>query len=164
MSTTRKRGSRRRESVWDYPRPPRIEQLDEPVRVELGGEVIAAANRALRILETASPPTIYLPTADVRSDCLRPAKGTTYCEWKGTASYFDAIAGQKVRPRAAWTYKDPNAAFGEIRDWVAFYPGRVDAAFIGDERVRPQAGNFYGGWITDALEGPFKGEAGTEGW
>jgi len=125
---------------------------------------IADSTRAVRILETASPPTFYLPPEDVRTDLLRPAKGTTFCEWKGTASYFDLVAGARVRPRAAWAYPDPHAAFAQIRDWVAFYAGRVDAAYLGDERVVPQPGGFYGGWITAELDGPFKGEPGSEGW
>jgi uncharacterized protein (DUF427 family) len=152
------------ESVWDYPRPPRIEPEDRSVRIELAGEVIAASDRAVRILETAGAPTIYLPPADVRAEALRPAKGTTFCEWKGSASYFDAIAGKKVRPRAAWTYRDPKPGFKEIRDWIAFYPGRVDAAYLGHEKAEPQPGGFYGGWITAEIQGPVKGEPGTEGW
>jgi uncharacterized protein (DUF427 family) len=152
------------ESVWDYPRPPRIEPLDRHVRVELGGEVIAESDRAVRVLETAGAPTIYLPQEDVRAEVLRPAKGTTECEWKGTASYFDAISGGKIRPRAAWTYRDPKPGYEQLRDWIAFYAGRVDAAYLGDERVTPQPGDFYGGWITAEIEGPFKGEPGSEGW
>ena len=152
------------ESVWDYPRPPRIEPVDRPVRIELAGEVIAESERAVRILETAGAPTIYLPPEDVRDEFLRPAKGDTFCEWKGTASYFDAIAGDKVRPRAAWTYRDPKPAFAEIRDWISFYPGRVDGAYLGDEKAEPQPGGFYGGWITAEIQGPIKGEPGTEGW
>lgn len=155
---------RPKESVWDYPRPPRVEPVDRPVRVELGGEAIAESARAVRVLETASPPTVYIPPEDVRPGALRPAKGTTFCEWKGTASYLDAIAGKRVRPRAAWTYPDPKPGFEAIRDWIAFYPGRVDAAYLGDERVTPQPGDYYGGWITAEIEGPFKGEPGTEGW
>lgn len=155
---------RTRESVWDYPRPPRLEPVGRRVRVELGGEVIAESSRALRVLETSSPPTIYVPREDVRIDCLREAKGTTVCEWKGTASYFDAIVGDHVRPRAAWTYPDPKPAFEAIRDHLAFYAGRVDACWLDDEPVTPQGGRFYGGWITAEIEGPFKGEPGTEGW
>ena len=155
---------RRKESVWDYPRPPRVEPVGRQVRVELGGETIAESARALRVLETASPPTIYMPREDVRMELLRAAKGTSFCEWKGTASYFDAIAGQRVRPRAAWTYPEPKTGFQGIRDWISFYAGRVDAAYLDDERVTPQPGDFYGGWITAEIEGPFKGEPGSEGW
>ena len=152
------------ESVWDYPRPPRVEPLDRRVRVEVGGEVIAASDRALRVLETAGAPTIYLPREDVRVDALRPAKGTTECEWKGTASYLDAVVGPRVRPRAAWTYPDPKPAFEVLRHHIAFYAGRVDAAYLDDERVEPQPGDFYGGWITAEIQGPIKGEPGSEGW
>ena len=152
------------ESVWDYPRPPRVEPLHRRVRIELGGEVIAASDRALRVLETAGAPTVYLPREDVRADALRPAKGTTECEWKGTASYFDAIVGQRVRPRAAWTYPNPKPDFESLRDHIAFYAGRVDGAYLDDERVEPQPGDFYGGWITAEIQGPIKGEPGSEGW
>ncbi len=155
---------RERESVWDYPRPPRVEPLRRHVRVEVGGATVADSSGAVRILETASPPTIYLPPDDVRLGQLRPARGETYCEWKGTASYLDVISGQTVRNRAAWTYRDPKAGFQVIRDWIAFYPGRVDAAWLDDEPVTPQPGGFYGGWITAELDGPFKGGPGSEGW
>jgi uncharacterized protein (DUF427 family) len=152
------------ESVWDYPRPPTLEPVGRRARVELGGIVLADSTRAVRILETASPPTIYFPPEDVVAEHLRQVNGHTHCEWKGTASYFDAVAGDRVRPRAAWTYRDPKPAFTAIRDWISFYPGRVDAAYLDSERVTPQAGDFYGGWITAEIEGPFKGEPGTESW
>jgi len=126
--------------------------------------VIAESDRAVRILETAGAPTIYLPPEDVRMDFLRLAKGNTFCEWKGSASYLDAIAGEKVRPRAAWTYRDPKPAFAEIRGWISFYPGRVDGAYLGDERAEAQPGGFYGGWVTAEIQGPIKGEPGSEGW
>jgi uncharacterized protein (DUF427 family) len=156
--------TRPKESVWDYPRPPRVEPCERRVRVELGGETIAESDRALRVLETSSPPTIYVPLEDVRDGALRPAKGTTECEWKGTASYLDAINGDRVRPRAAWLYPEPKPGYERLRDHVAFYAGRVDACYLDDERVTPQPGSFYGGWITAEIEGPFKGEPGTEGW
>jgi uncharacterized protein (DUF427 family) len=156
--------TRPKESVWDYPRPPRVEPCDRRVRVELGGVTIADSDRGLRVLETSSPPTIYVPLEDVRDGALRPAKGTTECEWKGTASYFDGISGHRVRPRAAWLYPEPKPGYERLRDHVAFYAGRVDACYLDDERVTPQPGSFYGGWITAEIEGPFKGEPGTEGW
>ena len=157
--------ARAKESVWDYPRPPRVEPCDRIVRVEHGGEAIADSERALRVLETASPPTIYVPVADVRTDLLTemPAKHS-FCEWKGQASYFDLVLeGERVEA-IAWHYPEPRDAFAALRDHIAFYPGRVDACFLGDEQVRPQGGRFYGGWVTDEIEGPFKGEPGTEGW
>lgn len=156
--------TRATESVWDYPRPPRVEAEDRNVRVELGGETIAESDRALRMLETAGAPTIYVPREDVSADALRPAKGTTECEWKGTASYLDAISGQRVRPRAAWTYPEPKPGYESLRDRIAFYASRVDACYLDHERVTPQPGDFYGGWITAEIEGPFKGEPGSEGW
>ena len=158
------RNGRRFESVWDYPRPPRVEPLARRVRIELGGEVIASSDRALRVLETAGAPTIYLPRDDVRMDRLRPATGKTECEWKGTASYFDAVVEQEVRRRAAWTYRDPKPAFEALRNHIAFYASRVDYAYLGDERVEPQPGGFYGGWVTAEIQGPIKGDPGSEGW
>lgn len=155
----------RRESVWDYPRPPRVEPTNLPVLIEHGGETIAESNSALRVLETASPPTIYLPEADVWAEFLRPrAGGHTVCEWKGRADYLDVVVGGSVAEAAAFRYPEPRDGFEALRGYLSFYPGRVDAAFLGGERVRPQAGHFYAGWITDNIEGPFKGEPGTEGW
>ena len=127
--------------------------------------MIAESVRALRVLETASPPTIYVPREDVRMDLLRPADGKrTFCEWKGSASYFHVEAGGSRAESAAYFYPEPRPAFDALRDHVSFYAGRVDAAYLDDERVRPQAGSFYAGWITDDIEGPFKGDPGTEGW
>ncbi len=153
------------ESVWDYPRPPRIEPTQREVRIEHGGEMVAESSRALRVLETASPPTIYVPTADVRMDLLRPRPGKhTVCEWKGQADYLDLVVGDEASEAAAFFYPSPREAFAALRDHISFYPGRVDGAFLGGERVRPQPGQFYAGWITDDVEGPFKGEPGTQGW
>jgi uncharacterized protein (DUF427 family) len=153
----------RTESVHDYPRPPRVERCGRRVRVELDGAVIAESARALRVLETASPPTIYIPPEDVRDEVLRPAEGKTVCEYKGTASYHDVVIGDRVAESAAWTYRRPNERYEELRDHVAFYAGRVEA-YLDDERVTPQPGEFYGGWITSEIEGPFKGERGSERW
>lgn len=152
------------ESVWDYPRPPQVEPLDRRVRVELGGEVIAESQRAVRVLETAGAPAVYIPCKDVRTELLRPARRATVCEWKGTASHFDAVVGQTARPRVAWTYANPKPGFEVLRDRIAFYAGRVDAAYLDDERVEPQAGGFYGGWVTAEIRGPIKGGPGTAGW
>lgn len=152
------------ESVWDYPRPPRLEPVTEPVRVTFEGAEVARTDSAVRILETASPPTVYLPMADVRMDLLSPSSGgSTFCEWKGAAEYFDVASEGVVSARAAWYYPQPSEAFRAIADHVSFYPALVEC-FIGEERVRPQAGGFYGGWVTDRIRGPFKGEPGTEGW
>lgn len=153
------------ESVWDYPRPPRVEPLRASARVVVDGVTVAESRGALRVLETSHPPVIYFPAADVRiAEYLRPANGTSFCEWKGTASYFDLIMDSRRITRVAWTYRRPADAYVELQGHLAFYPGRVDACFIGDERVRAQAGDFYGGWITAGITGPFKGEPGTDGW
>ena len=152
------------ESVWDYPRPPAMAPSDRVVRVEHGGLVIAESRRAIRVLETAGAPVWYLPAEDVRFDLLRPVPGQTVCEWKGDASYFDVVVGDDRSRRAAWTYPDPRAGYEPIAGHVAFYAGRVDRATVDGERVRPQPGSFYGGWVTDDVVGPFKGEPGTEGW
>jgi len=134
------------------------------VRVELGGVVVADSTKALRVLETSSPPTIYVPAADVATEHLRPTAGRTVCEWKGTASYYDVVVGERVASAAAWGYRRPPDAYAALAGHLAFYAGRVDAAYLGDERVVPQPGAFYGGWITAEVEGPFKGEPGSEGW
>ncbi|MGZ4495414.1 MAG: DUF427 domain-containing protein [Nocardioides sp.] len=152
------------ESVWDYPRPPRIEPTGATVEVTLGGVVVARTTRALRVLETSHPPTYYLPAADFADGALRPAAGTSYCEWKGVASYLDVVAGDRVAPRAAWTYPEPTPAFAAIADHVALYPAAMDACTVDGEPVRPQPGGFYGGWITSRVVGPFKGEPGTLHW
>jgi uncharacterized protein (DUF427 family) len=152
------------ESVWDYPRPPRVEPSRRRVRVVLDDVVLADSQRAVRVLETAGPPTYYIPPEDVRTDLLEPAEGQTVCEWKGVASYRHATVNGRTARKAAWTYPDPKEGYEQIRDYLAFYPGRVDACYLDDELVRPQPGRYYGGWITDDIVGPFKGEPGTEGW
>jgi uncharacterized protein (DUF427 family) len=127
--------------------------------------IVADTTRALKVMETAGAPTYYVPPEDVRTDLLEPSGGgTTFCEWKGSASYVDLRVGDRTSARAAWTYPNPTRAFADLRDHLAFYPGRVDAAYLNDERVRPQPGSYYGGWVTDDIVGPFKGEPGTEGW
>lgn len=153
-----------RESVWDYPRPPRLERVPEPVRVEFAGVEVARSERALRVCETASPPAYYLPPQDVRRDLLEPAAGRSFCEWKGAARYWTLRAGGRASEKAAWSYPEPEPEFAALRDHLAFFAGRVDACFVGDERVTPQPGGFYGGWVTSRVVGPFKGEPGTEGW
>lgn len=152
------------ESVWDYPRPPRVEASHKLVRVEFAGEVVAETTRALRVLETSHPPVYYIPPEDVRSEVLRPSRRRTWCEFKGEAHYYDLVVGGREAKEAAWYYPDPNARFAAIRDHVAFYPGRVDDAYVDGERVAAQAGDFYGGWVTADIEGPFKGGPGTAGW
>jgi uncharacterized protein (DUF427 family) len=152
------------ESVWDFPRPPRVEPAGRRARVELGGVVVADSVRALRVLETSHPPVLYLPADDVLDGVLREAPGRTFCEFKGVATALDVVAGGRSVPAGAWTYRDPAPGYAALRDHVAFYPGRMDACRLGDERVRAQAGDFYGGWVTADLRGPFKGGPGTAGW
>jgi uncharacterized protein (DUF427 family) len=141
------------ESVWDYPRPPRVEPAGRRIRVVFGGETIVDTRRAQRVLETSHPPVYYVPFEDVREGTLEPAGSrTTFCEWKGTASYYDVVAGGKRAERGAWTYPDPFAGFEAIRDAVAFYPAAMDACQVDDEQVTAQPGGFYGGWITSDVE------------
>jgi uncharacterized protein (DUF427 family) len=152
------------ESVWDYPRPPAVVASERRARVELAGVTIADSTRALRVLETSHPPTIYFPPQDVASECLRPVRGRSVCEWKGAARYLDVVVGDRRAEAAAWVYPQPVAAYAALKDHVCFYPSRVDACWLDDERVAAQPGDFYGGWITRDVEGPFKGGAGTLGW
>lgn len=152
------------ESVWDYPRPPRVEATEELVEVVLGGETIARSSAALRVLETSHPPTYYLPVADFVNGTLQPVDGSSYCEFKGVAAYFDLIGGGVVAPRAGWTYPAPTRGFEQLLDYIAVMPGLMDECRVAGELVRAQAGGFYGGWITDRVVGPFKGEPGTMGW
>lgn len=152
------------ESVWDYPRPPRLERSAKLVEVRLGGVVVAASSRAWRVLETSHPPGWYVPREDVASGALRPTDRTSFCEFKGAAVYWSVVGGGVVRADAAWSYPRPSAGFAEMADAVAFYPGQMESCTVDGEVVRAQAGGFYGGWITDDVVGPFKGEPGTWGW
>ncbi len=148
------------ESVWDYPRPPALEPCTRRARVEHGGELVADSTRALRVLETSQPPGIYVPPEDVRMELLAEHSRRTLCEWKGEASYL-SLPGAEA---AAWRYRKPSAPYAALRDHVAFYPQLVDACFLDEERVQPNPGGFYGGWITEDVTGPFKGGPGTAGW
>lgn len=152
------------ESVWDYPRPPRLEDTSRHIQVVFNGTVIADTRRAKRVLETSHPPTYYIPPEDVRMEYLRPSPQVTFCEWKGRGSYYTVTVGDKQAANAAWYYPDPTPAFAAIKHYIAFYPGMMDACYVDGERVTPQPGNFYGGWITSDIAGPFKGEPGTMGW
>lgn len=154
------------ESAWDYPRPPRLERSSRLIRVVLGGGVLAATERAHRVLETSHPPVFYIPLDDVRSGALVASGGPgSLCEFKGMASYYDAIGadGGQVE-RAGWSYPDPSPGFEAIKDSIAFYPELMDECTVDGEPVLPQAGDFYGGWITSEITGPFKGGLGTLGW
>jgi uncharacterized protein (DUF427 family) len=150
--------------VAEFPRPPAIEAEARRVRIVLGGETIADTTACLRILETTHPPTYYLPVAAFRPGALVRAQGGSVCEWKGTAIYFSVTGGGRTEHGAAWGYPNPTRAYAALRDHVAVYAGRMDSCFVGDERVVPQPGGFYGGWITSDLIGPFKGAPGTEFW
>ncbi|GAA0803246.1 DUF427 domain-containing protein [Spirilliplanes yamanashiensis] len=153
------------ESVWDYPRPPRVERSVRPVSVRHAGVTVAESGRAWRVLETSHPPVFYVPRDDVADGVLvASAARRTVCEFKGVASYWDLRVGAVVVPAAGWSYEEPADGYAELAGAVAFYPGRVDECRVGDERVRPQEGDFYGGWITADVTGPFKGGPGTRGW
>ena len=153
------------ESVWDYPRPPRVEPSTEEVVVVLGGVEVARTNASLRVLETSHPPTYYLPRGSFADGVVVDVPGgTTVCEFKGVARYADLVAGGLRARRAAWHYPDPRPGYEALVDHLAVMPGLVDACFVDGERVVPQEGGFYGGWITSAVTGPFKGAPGTRGW
>ena len=152
------------ESVWDYPRPPRIESVPFQVRVEFAGRVLAETTNAIRICETSSPPGYYIPPADVDLGALAPSERTSFCEWKGLARYWTVQSNGRIARDAAWSYPEPDAGFEPIRDYLAFYPRRMDACFVGTKRVTPQPGFYYGGWVTPDLVGPFKGVPGSESW
>ena len=153
-----------RESVWDYPRPPRIEPTERRIRVLFEGITIADSTACLRLLETSHPPTYYIPPGDVRVDLLKRTDRRSVCEFKGAATYFSLEVGGRLSENCAWTYGEPVAAYDDLRDHLAFFAGRVDECWVDAERATPQPGGFYGGWITSDLEGPFKGGAGTLGW
>jgi uncharacterized protein (DUF427 family) len=150
--------------VWDFPRPPALVQWHERVEVQLGGTVVAATTEAWSVLETSHPPTYYLPPTSFAPGALRPAEGGSFCEWKGQATYFDVVGGDRLAERAAWSYPHPTPRFAALRDHVAVYAAAMDACTVDGVLVRPQPGGFYGGWVTPRVSGPFKGVAGSNGW
>jgi uncharacterized protein (DUF427 family) len=152
------------ESVWDYPRPPRLEDSDKRIEVVFGGVTLAYTTRARRVLETSHPPVYYVPPGDVRVEHLAPSDATSFCEWKGPVRYYDVSTEGRTEERAAWFYPDPTPRFREIKDYVAFYPSKMDACWVDGEKVEAQPGDFYGSWITPDIIGPFKGGPGTRGW
>jgi uncharacterized protein (DUF427 family) len=152
------------ESVWDYPRPPRVEGSTRHIQVVFAGVVIADTRRAQRVLETSHPPAYYIPPEDIRMEHLERTDRSSWCEWKGRASYYTVTVKARQATNAAWFYPNPTPAFTSIRDHVAFYAQPMDACYVDGERVRPQPGDFYGGWITSDIVGPFKGEPSTWGW
>ncbi len=152
------------ESVWSYPRPPRLERVEKPVEAWFAGERIVSTTGAYRVLETSHPPVYYLPPEEIRMELLRPASGGSFCEWKGMAEYLDLVVGSRRAEKIAWRYPRPTAAFAPIAGYVALYAGPLDRATVGGETVTPQPGGFYGGWITPEIVGPFKGGPGSMGW
>ena len=152
------------ESVWDYPRPPRVEEVRETLRVTFAGATIAQTRRGFRVLETSHPPVYYFPPGDVRTEYLLPSPGQSFCEFKGWARYWAIAVGGERSDGAAWSYAHPSVGFQAIRHCFAFYPSQVESCWVGDEKVHAQAGDYYGGWITSRIVGPFKGGPGTLGW
>jgi uncharacterized protein (DUF427 family) len=152
------------ESVWDYPRPPRIEKVSKHIQVFFGGKPIADTKAAFIVLETSHPPTYYIPPEDISLEFLQKTNKRTICEYKGVAEYHDLKVDDRVSKNAAWSYPNPTPAYEPLKDYISFYPSRVDGCYVDGERVRAQEGDFYGGWITDNIIGPFKGALGTEGW
>jgi len=152
------------ESVWDYPRPPALSPSSERVVVTHKGQVLCETIRAIRVLETSHPPTYYLPREDCRMEFFEPVAGSTVCEFKGVAHYADIVVNGARESRCAWWYPEPTREFAAIRDYIALYPGRVDQCSVDGEIVVAQEGDFYGGWITSRVKGPFKGAPGTWGW
>lgn len=151
------------EIVQDYPRPPRLEPVGVPIWARLGGVCVARTDAGLRVCETHHAPSYYFPPASVVAR-LTPVAGGSFCEWKGRAQYFDVTAGGVTARRAAWSYARPTSGFAALAGYVAFYAGALEAAGVGDMPVRPQPGDFYGGWVTDNLGGTIKGGPGTEHW
>jgi uncharacterized protein (DUF427 family) len=152
------------ESVWDYPRPPRLEAVLARVRVEFAGVLLADSTRAWRVCETSSPPVYYIPSEDIQMSCLEPYEEPSFCEWKGIATYWTVRVGDRVAEKAAWSYEAPDAGYEPLRGHLAFYAGKMDACFVGNDRVTPQPGDYYGGWITPNITGPFKGAPDSSRW
>lgn len=152
------------ESVWDYPRPPSLEASTRRVRIRLGGDLVVDTTRSWRVCETSHAPVYYVPSEDFLAGSLTPGDGESYCEFKGAAAYWNVSGGGLHRPNAGWSYENPTPGFAPLRSAVAIYPGVMDEVLLDEEQVRPQAGGFYGGWITAEIVGPFKGEPGSRGW
>jgi len=152
------------ESVWDYPRTPCVEPSSRQIRVVFSDTTVAETRRAIRVLETSHPPVYYIPPVNVKQQFLSRPGRHSRCEFKGMATYYTLKVERKVATNAAWSYHNPASGYESIKDHIAFYPGRVDACYVDGERVQAQEGDFYGGWITSDIEGPFKGGLGTAGW
>ena len=164
MKSRRDRVAEGQESVWDYPRPPRIEDCASRVRIIFQGATIVDSTGTKRILETSHPPVYYIAPEDINTNYLVESPHRTFCEWKGVARYYSLSADGICVENAAWYYPQPTKAFTGLKDYVAFYPSRVEACYVDDEQVEAQEGDFYGGWITSKIVGPFKGAPGTFGW
>ena len=152
------------ESVWKYPRPPHVEAVSRRVSVHFAGKLVADTRRAIRVVETSHPPVYYIPRVDVQSDYLSARARRSFCEFKGVASYWILRVDDKVSVDAAWSYEDPASGYEAIRGYLAFYAGKVDACFLDEERIQAQPGEFYGGWVSSEIIGPFKGRPGSENW
>lgn len=152
------------ESVWDYPRPPRVEDVSKHIQVVFNGVTIVDTHNAKRVLETSHPPVYYIPKKDIQMQYLVEEAGSSFCEWKGQARYYTVAVGNRRAERAAWSYPDPRQDYAALKDHLAFYAGPMDACTVDGEHVQPQPGGFYGGWITGEIVGPFKGGPGTMGW
>jgi uncharacterized protein (DUF427 family) len=152
------------ESVWDYPRPPRLEPVSKRLRIVFNGQTIADTQRGYRVLETSHPPVYYLPLEDIQAGVLIASNRGSFCEWKGAATYWTVQVGDQQAIDVAWSYENPTPAFAPIQGYVAVYAGRMQACYVDDEQVEPQPGGFYGGWITQDIVGPFKGSVGSWGW
>lgn len=152
------------ESVWDYPRPPIAEATNARIVIEHRGRIVADTRSAVRTLETSHPPSYYIPRSDIAPGLLRRASGSSLCEWKGAAAYWNVVIDDDVLPRVGWSYATPTPAFAALRDHVAFYAAPFDRCTVDGETVVPQPGQFYGGWVTSGVAGPFKGNPGSMGW
>lgn len=152
------------ESVWDYPRPPRLEPTSKRLKIVFNGETIADTQGGYRVLETSHPPVYYLPPNDIRSEFLVRSNRRSFCEFKGSATYWSITVGDRTAQDAAWSYASPSPNFAAIQDYLAFYADLMDECYVDLERVIPQPGDFYGGWITADIVGPFKGGPGSWGW
>jgi uncharacterized protein (DUF427 family) len=152
------------ESVWDYPRPPRLEDTSKQIQIIFNDVVIADTQRAKRVLETSHPPVYYIPPEDIKMEYLTSSTRNSWCEWKGQAGYYSISVGDKRVENAAWYYPRPVPSFEPLKGYVAFYPSLMDACYVDGEQVQSQAGDFYGGWITSDIVGPFKGMPGTSFW
>lgn len=152
------------ESVWDYPRPPHLEAISTNIRIQHQGITLVNSNQALRMLETSHPPGYYIPATDIQMEYLQRTTKRTFCEFKGVAHYYDLKIENITIPEVAWGYDSPSKAYPDLVNHLAFYAHKVDTCFVGDEKVQAQEGDFYGGWITSNIVGPFKGGTGTWGW